>query len=376
MPFLQAGYAVVITDVRGTGASFGSRTTEFSPDEVRDGWDVLDWIVAQSWSDGNVGAMGISYPGTTAELIGTLGHPALKAVAPMFSIYDFYDDVIRPGGVFLDTFFRQWATLVRGMDSNIFDPPNGPVTGVRPVDGPNGGPLLAAAIAEHQRNASIYDQARALETRGDRDASGLSLDDISPHRLYDTLSRRIPIYNYGGWADGFANGPIKRFLAQPSPGSRLIMGPWNHGGSWSYYPMRGPVRSQFDQSRELLRFFDYHLRGISTGIESEPPVWYFTTGENAWKSAAAWPVATRDTVLEAFSNGVLSQRPWKQGDPHALLEPAIDTATGTGNQSRWNTILGGRGVTNPVRPRAARGVAVWEWGPLTADLSVSGRPGG
>jgi predicted acyl esterase len=64
MPFLQAGYAVVITDVRGTGASFGSRTTEFSPDEVRDGWDVLDWIVAQSWSDGNVGAMGISYPGT------------------------------------------------------------------------------------------------------------------------------------------------------------------------------------------------------------------------------------------------------------------------------------------------------------------------
>ena len=81
MPFLQAGYAVVITDVRGTGASFGSRVTEFSPAEVRDGWDVLDWIVRQSWSNGSVGAVGISYPGTTAELIGTLGHPALKAIA-------------------------------------------------------------------------------------------------------------------------------------------------------------------------------------------------------------------------------------------------------------------------------------------------------
>ena len=62
MPFLQAGYAVVITDVRGTGGSFGSRVTEFSPAEVRDGWDVLDWIVAQSWSDGKVGSGGSRIP--------------------------------------------------------------------------------------------------------------------------------------------------------------------------------------------------------------------------------------------------------------------------------------------------------------------------
>ena len=129
MPFLQAGYAVVITDVRGTGASFGSRVTEFSPAEVRDGWDVLDWIVRQSWSNGSVGAVGISYPGTTAELVGTLGHPALKAIAPMFSLFDFYDDVIRPGGIFLDNFFLQWAMLVRQMDGNTFDPPTGPPEG-------------------------------------------------------------------------------------------------------------------------------------------------------------------------------------------------------------------------------------------------------
>src|SRR5690606_32825697 len=131
-PFLQAGYAVVITDVRGTGASFGTRRTEFSPEEVRDGWDVLDWIVAQPWSDGQVGAFGISYPGITTELLGTLGHPALKAIAPMFSIYDFHDDVIRPGGIFLDAFFRQWARMTAAMDANRFENPNGPVTGVRP----------------------------------------------------------------------------------------------------------------------------------------------------------------------------------------------------------------------------------------------------
>jgi putative CocE/NonD family hydrolase len=373
MSFLQAGYAVVITDVRGTGASFGSRITEFSPAEVRDGWDVLDWIVAQSWSDGNVGSTGISYPGTTAELIGTLGHPALKAVAPLFSIYDFYDDVIRPGGLFLDTFFRQWAALVRGMDNNTFDPPTGAVTGVRPVDGPNGGPLLAAAIAEHQRNASIYGQAQALETRDDRDATGLSLEEISPHRLYDTLSRRIPIYNYGGWADGFSGAQIKRFLAQPSPGSRLIMGPWNHGGGWSYYPGKPPARSQFDQQRELLRFFDYHLRGMSTGIEREPPVWYFTTGEDRWKSAAAWPVNTRDTTFRVHGRRLSDQAP----SPEALRYVHVlyfDSTTGTGNQSRWNTILGGGAVSYVPRPRGANGHTAWESEPLSADLIITGHP--
>lgn len=367
MPFLQAGYAVVITDVRGTGASFGSRTTEFSPAEVRDGWDVLDWIVAQPWSDGKVGSVGISYPGTTAELIGTLGHPGLKAVAPQFSIYDFYDDVIRPGGIFLDTFFQQWANLVRQMDSNTFDNPAGAVTGVRPVDGPDGARLLAEAIAEHQRNVSIYGQAQALVARDDRDASGLSLDDVSPHQLYDTLSRRIPIYHYGGWADGFSGSQIQRFLAQPSPGSRLIMGPWNHGGAWSYYPMSGAVRSQFNQSRELLRFFDHHLRGISTGIEGEPPVWYFTTGENRWKSATMWPVSTRDTMFYVRGSA-LSDRPPRG---NAMLDAQVlhfDSTTGTGNQSRWNTILGGGAVAYPV-PRTGAG---YTSAPLGSDLTITG----
>lgn len=372
MPYLQAGYAVVIVDVRGTGASFGTRRTEFSPEEVRDGWDVLDWIVAQPWSDGRVGAVGISYPGITAELLGTLGHPALKAVAPMFSIYDFYADVIRPGGIFLDPFFQQWAAMTARMDANAFDPAGGPVTGVRPVDGPDGARLLAEAIREHAGNASIYVQAQALTSRDARDPSGISLEEISPHRLYDTLSRRIPIYSYGGWADGFSGASIKRYLAQPSPGSRLIMGPWNHGGAWSYYPGKAPVRSQFNQARELLRFFDHHVRGMPTGIEREPPVWYFTTGENRWKSAPSWPVPTRDTVFTAM---VLTNRLQAgSGPPDDMVRPIpVDASLGTGNQSRWNTILGGGAVRYAPRPPAnAAAWAAWQTAPLTAPLTVTG----
>ena len=336
--FLRAGYAVVVVDVRGTGASFGHRTTEFSPAEVRDGWDVLDWIVAQPWSNGAVGATGVSYPGTTAELMGTLGHPALKAVAPRFSVYDLYADVVFPGGIFLEPFMRSWGDMVARMDANQFDVPGGPVLGVRPVDGPHGDSLLALAIAEHARNANIFEQVQGLEARDDTAADGFTFDDVSPHARYDTLSRRIPIYSWGGWADGFSNASITRYLDQPSPGSRLIMGPWNHGGAWSYYPGSRPVRSEFNQVGELLRFFDHHLRGMDTGIDDEPPIHYFTTGSNEWKAVDEWPVAVRQAIW--------MPAPAQRAD---TLWLAVHPALGTGLQSRWNTILGGGAVAYPPR---------------------------
>lgn len=380
--FVRAGYAVVVVDVRGTGASFGHRTTEFSPAEVRDGWEVLDWIVAQPWSNGVVGATGVSYPGTTAELMGTLGHPALKAVAPRFSIYDFYADVLFPGGIFLEPFMRAWGGMVARMDANQFDAPDGPVTGVRPVDGPHGDSLLALAIGEHARNANIFEQVRDLVSRDDEGPGGFRLDDVSPHARYDTLSRRIPIYSYGGWADGFSNASISRYLEQPSPGSRLIMGPWNHGGAWSYYPGSRPVRSEFHHLGELLRFFDHHLRGMDTGIDDEPPIHYFTTGSNTWQSAERWPVPTRDTVLFVQTDGRLTAR---RDDPppprHApyIGGAAPDSALGTGNLSRWNTILGGGPVYYPARhvpdqwPHA-RGWTAFESTLLERDLTITGRP--
>lgn len=378
--FLRAGYAVVVVDVRGTGASFGHRTTEFSPAEVRDGWDVLDWIVAQPWSDGAVGATGVSYPGTTAELMGTLGHPALKAIAPRFSVYDFYADVVFPGGIFLEPFMRAWGGMVARMDANQFDAPGGPVLGVRPVDGPAGDSLLALAIAEHARNADIFVQVQGLEARDDTAADGFIFEDVSPHARYDTLSRRIPIYSYGGWADGFSNASITRYLDQPSPGSRLIMGPWNHGGAWSYYPGSRPVRSEFNHVGELLRFFDHHLRGIDTGIDEEPPIHYFTTGSNAWKAVEEWPVATRDTVLVIEDQGRILERPEPPRQPHR--NPLIvvpDSGVGTGNQSRWNTILGGGPVSYPARgrlesPGHPHGWAAFESEALDDDLTVTGRP--
>ncbi len=57
------GYANVVMELRGAGASFGRKDASIFRNTVSDGSDVLDWIVAQPWSNGRVGATGISGPG-------------------------------------------------------------------------------------------------------------------------------------------------------------------------------------------------------------------------------------------------------------------------------------------------------------------------
>ena len=61
--FVPAGYALVVIDVRGTGASFGTRDSFRSPRERDDCKAIADWIVAQPWSNGTIGATGVSLPG-------------------------------------------------------------------------------------------------------------------------------------------------------------------------------------------------------------------------------------------------------------------------------------------------------------------------
>ena len=84
--FNLEGYAIVSVDARGTGASFGSRKIEWDPEEIKDYGEIASWIIKQSWSNGRVGAYGVSYDGNTAELITLNHHPAVKAVAPFTAI--------------------------------------------------------------------------------------------------------------------------------------------------------------------------------------------------------------------------------------------------------------------------------------------------
>ena len=73
------GYIAVTADTRGKRLS----TAPIEPyeHEGADAYDVIDWIVHQEWSDGQVGMRGGSYSGFTAWAATKHLHPALKTIA-------------------------------------------------------------------------------------------------------------------------------------------------------------------------------------------------------------------------------------------------------------------------------------------------------
>ena len=79
-------------DVRGTGASSGTSTDEYVPQEQDDGYDAIEWLAAQPFCDGNVNMMGISYGGFTALQIAATQPPHLRSIIPMYFTDDRYLD--------------------------------------------------------------------------------------------------------------------------------------------------------------------------------------------------------------------------------------------------------------------------------------------
>ncbi|MDQ3699168.1 MAG: CocE/NonD family hydrolase [Gemmatimonadota bacterium] len=373
--FVTRGYAYVVVDVRGSGASFGSRDIEFGSEEVRDGSDVVDWIVRQPWADGKVGATGISYVGTTAELLLVNRHPAVKAIVPQFSLLDTYTDIVLPGGVPQSWFLSVWAQTVAAMDRNeLSERGQRFFLGTRPVDGDSGSVLLTRAVSEHA-NPDVNENLRRIVFRDDTALAGWTLDEISPHtKLEDIRAAAAAIYSYSGWYDGaYPRAAAFRFRAVSTQGSRLVLGPWNHGGGSYYSPPLGSRPSSFPHTRELLRFFDHHLKGIKTGIADEPRVHYYTMGEERWKTANAWPIPeTRTESWYLAGGGVLS--PTRPSGLGGVDTYRVDTTTTTGGRSRWNTLVGGGAVDYPDRSAEDRKLLTYTSGPLEQDLEVTGHP--
>ncbi|AKT41728.1 CocE/NonD family hydrolase [Chondromyces crocatus] len=428
--FLAAGYAWVDMDVRGSGASFGHQAYPWSREEVRDEGEVVEWIVTQSWSSGRVGALGVSYDGTASELLLTNAHPAVRAVAPMFSLFDAYADVAFPGGIHLSRFTESWGMFNAALDRNdnpaamtmalwltlrsahpggaagrptqerllgaaldkIPEPAlravvrgtlGAMLAGVRPVDEDRGGALLAAAIAEHARNFDVHAAMGRVRARDDRGLSAElpdeTIDVCSPHqRAADLRASGAAVYGISGWRDGaYQRSAIHRHRTVGTPGSKLLLGPLCHGGKLYVSPGRPTRPTALDLDGELLRFFDLHLRERDDGIGSEPAVRYYTTGEEAWKSASSWPPpGAQARTLRLGAERALSWADEGNGaDPGGSDEVTVDATLGTGERSRW------RGLVSPLvqsdyadwGARKGRRVS-YTSAPLPRDLEVTGHP--
>ncbi len=378
--FLGRGYAWVDVDVRGSGVSSGRWPLPWSRGEVQDGAEIVDYIVAQPWSNGRVGATGISYEGTTAEMLLVNEHPAVRAIAPRFSLFCAYEDVAFPGGVHLSWFTEGWSRFNRLLDDHRFHDamaelvyviargravdPRAPralerlltrlgpertkraigavfgavFRGGRRVDDDLDGRERARALLDHGDNGDVHALCLEVACRddfreGDPDL-GFSL--VSPSGHIDRLARSgAAIYGYGGYFDGaYAQAAARRHASVP--GGRLLLGPWGHAGVIAHQPFAPAQEASFAHDAELLRFFDLWLLGRDDGVGSEPPVRYFTLGENRWRSASAWPPpeAMEQRWFLSPQRSLTGVAPTQ-----ARTDLRFDAAFGTGERSRWRGLL-------------------------------------
>ncbi len=94
--FVPRGYVHVIVNARGTGGSGGTWTL-LDQQERDDLYDIVEWVAAQPWCDGNVGMLGISYFAMAQLAAAVTKPPHLKAIAPMLTTDDLYDAVWHHG---------------------------------------------------------------------------------------------------------------------------------------------------------------------------------------------------------------------------------------------------------------------------------------
>jgi putative CocE/NonD family hydrolase len=346
--FVPRGYAVVVVDARGTGASFGTRDSFRSPRERDDYRAIADWIVAQPWSDGRIGATGISYLGAACDFLASTGHKAVKAIAPLFAVWDTWADNYYPGGLLIKRLALVYDELMLALDHDrrdlrskfsYFADPG--LQGPMPVDEDKGGVLAQAAVREHLANFRMPDFITEFKFRDDSlpyDPSFTSAA-FSPYNYLDQIPKDVAVYAISGWMDGagYANGTLARFLTLPNAERRIMLGPWDHGARVNVSPWRSRVEPELPLLGEVLRFFDQHLAGRDTGLGEEDPIHYFTMHAEEWRSARQWPPVDANRTFFTAPGGQLAAV-----HPDSATRDAfqVDFTFGTGGQTRYERIAG------------------------------------
>jgi hypothetical protein len=359
---LSYGYAFVVADVRGTGASFGYRPTVFAPAEQKDTNDLINWIVAQPWSDGKVGMMGQSYLGTMQFLAAAQENPALKCIAPRYSLFDLYD-IVYPGGLLDNVFISAYKLAVTYLDGNK-TVPDYDVWPSKPVDADTDGSLLAQATKEHEKSFDMTEAAKQVPfrdstyTAGDGSLLGYRDSDVVGH-LQQIEDSGVAIYNMGGWFDGYTRDTLTIMDTMTNP-SKLLIGPYFH------------IQHFENSGIEHVRWFDWCLKGVQNGIDKEPPYYIYTMGRDQWRFADQWPLPEQQLTPYYFGSGnaITTTKP---AEASAADEYLTDYTSTSQTAGRWSC-LAGVNCEYPERAELDKKNLTYTTPPLQQDLEVTGNP--
>lgn len=352
-PYLAGhGYACVRVDMRGTGDSDGVLLDEYLKLEQDDCLEVIRWIARQPWCTGSVGMMGISWGGFNGLQVAARQPPALKAVISIASTDDRYaDDVHYMGGALLTDNLR-WASTMFAYQTR---PPDPAIVGERWremwLERLNGEPLMLRTWLQHQTRDAYWKHASICE---------------APEKI------TAATYLIGGWADAYSNA-VPRMLERLTCPRKGLIGPWAH--KYPHFAAPGPAIGFL---QEALRWWDFWLKGIDSGIMAEPqyriwleefvpPATDLRERPGRWIAEAAWPSPR------------IEHRTWTLGDrtlggAASAARIAIATPQDLGELSgAWCAY--GSGNELPGDQRGDDGLSVvFDSAPLADRLDIVGAP--
>ncbi|WP_338243428.1 CocE/NonD family hydrolase [Aurantiacibacter hainanensis] len=415
--FTGHGYAVALAEMRGGGASFGTRDLDRSPQLGRDGADIVEWISAQDWSDGSLGMIGSSYQGFIQYSTAAHAPRGLRAIFPEIAGFDDYGSMFYPGGILNNALSSFASASMARSARNVYDPANGQLPSAPAVDEDGDGEWVEEIPLDTDGDGSFLNESEVIyadgesrqdlylrATRQHLDNTQLTLDRLAeaPHRdsklagtpyTYqdvDPANRPaeigrsgIAVYNRGGWFDYHARDSTLWFatLEGHTP-TRLMMAPTGHGGlpagAGEDIYRAGPYFEHFDDPttnalmlEEKLRFFDHHVRGIENGLDELDPVLLYVMGEG-WRREAGWPLARAIATKFHLDDGRLSQ-----GSPDSVgsgtYEVDFDVTSVSSGASRWNYGISRADMPMSLDGDAARRMA-FSTGALGEDTEITGHP--
>jgi X-Pro dipeptidyl-peptidase len=300
------GFAVAEFSVRGTGRSGGCFENK-GRNEQRDQADLVEWLAAQPWSNGRVGMIGLSYPGTTPMEALVQNPPHLKAIIAEGTIGDPYTEIATPQGA-MYTFAGTAETERRAL------------VGVQPVAlAGEDLPGLPAAL----RSRACSEVLRVLTQ-----AAVGQLTDARDERYWDErrLIDRFPqataaVMVAHGLHDAshpFQEDPMWQALHR-SP-KHFLLGQWGHVS-----PGAGGVA---DWTQRVMDWFGFWLKGVGPLPATVGTVEY-QDGTGEWRRSRAWPPAqARQEVLYLGGGQALEARP-KPGSATYRSVQLPRTTTGT-----------------------------------------------
>ena len=273
--FVSHGYAHVIVDVRGTGASDG-QWEAFGAGEQADYRPTLDWVAAQPFSNGSIGLYGTSLLGITAVLTAAQGHPAVKALFPIVPMADGYRDIVFTGGQTNIGFIPLWLGLVTAL--GVLDPNlvTAPATG------------LAQMLSRVQGTLTTFQVPLLLQSViGDPDTAfdGEFWRVRSPIEQAGNI--QVPTFIVGGLSDIFQRGePLLYEALKNRNTTKLLMGPWTH---LDLINTGLPADGVPTLDEIALRWFDQYVKGEPNGADRLPNVTQFVLGHGHFVSTTDWP---------------------------------------------------------------------------------------